>query len=209
MKRGSRIGHYLDPPIPPEFCAGFFPAPRTTKAKHRCRAAASFAELIERIDEIERQIAQKSLHAPVSGIVHMLAVHEAAAVVAGGEDILQIIPSKSSGIASVRISPMDIEAVHEGMTASLRLTGLNQRKTAELQGEVIRVSADIFTDEASQSSYYLTEIRIDPQDWAGLEGLNIKPGMPVQSFVHTGDQAPVSYLIGPLLDYMSGAFRTR
>ena len=40
-----------------------------------------------------------------------------------------------------------------------------------------------------------------------LDHVTLVPGMPVESFIRTGDRTAMSYLVKPLTDYFSRAFR--
>ena len=46
-----------------------------------------------------------------------------------------------------RVSPKDIDVVHPGMLAEVRLTAFKQRRMPVLDGELTELSADRFTDE--------------------------------------------------------------
>ena len=75
-------------------------------------------------------------------------------------------------------------------------------------GTVTQVLADAFVDEASQASYYRTEIQLNEGEADKLpEGAVLIPGMPVEAFIRTADQSPIYYLVKPLADYFNKAFR--
>ncbi|MEM9793362.1 MAG: HlyD family type I secretion periplasmic adaptor subunit, partial [Pseudomonadota bacterium] len=40
-----------------------------------------------------------------------------------------------------------------------------------------------------------------------LGDLVLLPGMPVEAFIRTGDRTPLNYLVKPLSDYFTKAFR--
>ena len=40
-----------------------------------------------------------------------------------------------------------------------------------------------------------------------LKGLDRMPGMPVEVYVQTGERSPMAYLVKPLTDYFTRAFR--
>ena len=71
-----------------------------------------------------------------------------------------------------------------------------------------QISADAFEDEATGQSYYRAEITLNPGEMSKLpEGTVLIPGMPVEAFIKTGDRTPIAYLVKPLSDYFSRAFR--
>ncbi len=75
-------------------------------------------------------------------------------------------------------------------------------------GRVTQVSADAFQDEASQISFYRAEIVLEEGEQEKLpDGTVLIPGMPVEAFIRTNDQSPITYLVRPFTDYFTKAFR--
>ena len=48
-----------------------------------------------------------------------------------------------------------------------------------------------------------------PQQIARLGDVRLVPGMPVETFVQTGERTVMSYLVKPLFDQLSRAFREK
>ena len=55
--------------------------------------------------------------------------------------------------------------------------------------------------------YYSAEILPNEGELVKLDGLELVPGMPVESFIKTTDRTPLAYLVKPLMDYFNKAFR--
>ena len=55
--------------------------------------------------------------------------------------------------------------------------------------------------------YYAAEILPIEGELVKLEGQELLPGMPVESFIRTTDRTPLAYLTKPLMDYFNRAFR--
>jgi HlyD family secretion protein len=91
----------------------------------------------------------------------------------------------------------------------LRLSAFNQQTTPELNGEVTLVSADINQDQKTGLSFYTVKIALSEAEVARLNGLKLVPGMPVESFIQTGERTAISYLTKPLTDQMARAWRER
>jgi HlyD family secretion protein len=47
------------------------------------------------------------------------------------------------------------------------------------------------------------------EELAKLGGEPLKPGMPVETFVQTGERSPISFLLKPLSDQLAHVFRER
>ncbi len=63
-------------------------------------------------------------------------------VIDPGAPILDIVPAGDRLIVEAQVSPLDIDVVHAGLPAQVRLTAFKQRRTPTLGGRVLQVSAD-------------------------------------------------------------------
>ena len=166
------------------------------------------AELAEKRRALIAQLNRLDITAPVSGIVYGLTVFAPRSVIQAAQPLLYIVPQDRPLVIGVRIPPIHVDEVFTGQPVVLRLSSLNQRQSPELNGHITRVSADAFTDEATGNSYYKAEITMeDGQTELLPEGTVLIPGMPVDAFIKTADQTPLTYLVKPLSDYFSKAFR--
>ena len=120
-----------------------------------------------------------------------------------------IVPDGDSLTIEARIAPHDIDQVHVGQRAIVRFAAFNQRTTPEMNGEIIRIGADVTQDERKQESYYAVRIRIADSELARLDGLQPKAGMPVEVFMQTSSRTVVSYLTKPLREQIDRTFRGR
>ena len=153
------------------------------------------------------KLKRSEIRAPIGGFVHNLALHTVGGVVAAGQEILQIIPSRDRLIVEVRLDPRDVDQVRRGQTASLRMSSFNQRTTPQLHGSVTQVSADLVRDEARDVSYYTVRVAFDDGELGRLDDGAVVPGMPVEAFIQTDERSVLSYLVRPLTDHLARAFR--
>ena len=72
-----------------------------------------------------------------------------------------------------------------------------------------RISADTSTDQRTGLSYYTIRISLRAQEVARLGDVKLLPGMPVEVFVQTGARTVISYLMKPLRDQLTRAFKER
>jgi HlyD family secretion protein len=91
----------------------------------------------------------------------------------------------------------------------LRFSAFNQRTTPELNGTVQRIAADTSNDQRTGQSYYVVRIDIDDGEVARLGSVRLTPGMPVETFIQTGERTLVSYLVKPLHDQLMRSFREK
>ena len=133
----------------------------------------------------------------------------AGGVIAAGDAIMLVVPQGESLAVESKVNPQDIDQVRIGQKTVMRLSAFNQRTTPELNGTVSRVSPDVTTDQRTGQSYYTIRVAISPEELARLGDVKLIPGMPVESFVQTGDRTMISYLIKPLHDQLMRAFREK
>ncbi|MDI3338345.1 HlyD family type I secretion periplasmic adaptor subunit [Defluviimonas aestuarii] len=164
-------------------------------------------ELAERRRSLIEQIDRLEIRAPVSGIVHALQVTTPRSVIRAADPVLFLVPQDRPLVIAARVSPINVDEIQIGQEVTLRFSAFDSRTTPELFGQVARISADALTDEASQLSYYRTEVVLEPHELDKLAGQAIIPGMPVEVFIRTGDRTPLAYLIKPLAEYFNRAFR--
>lgn len=165
-------------------------------------------ELAEQRRSLQEQLSRLDIKAPVSGIVYGLQVHTPRSVIRAADPVLFLVPQDRPLVIAARVETIHIDQIHVGQPVILRFSALDQRQTPELVGTVKLVSADAFIDEASQAAYYRAEIELNEGETNKLpEGTVLIPGMPVEAFIRTADQSPIYYLVKPLADYFTKAFR--
>lgn len=164
-------------------------------------------ELAESVKQISARLARMEVRTPVSGIVHDTTVFVRDAVVRPGEPLMYIVPQDQPLVVTARVSASHVDEVEPGQVAALRFTSLDQRMTPEIEGRVVSVSADAFTEEATGLVFYRVRISPDEASLAALGDAPILPGMPVETYLRTTDQTPFAYLMKPLADYFTRAMR--
>ena len=164
-------------------------------------------EFVERKVAAEVELKRIDIRAPQSGVVHQLSVHTVWGVISPGETLMLIVPRADNLTVEAKVGPTDIDQLHLGQTARLRFSALNQRTTPEITGTLNRISADITKDERSGASYYTVRVIMSAEEISRLGDIALVPGMPVEVFVTTGDRKVLSYLVKPLTDQITRAFR--
>ena len=120
---------------------------------------------------------------------------------------IDYLPRADTLVIEAQVTPNDIDVVHAGLPAQVRLTAFKQRDTPMLDGELTRVSADSFTDERSGASYFLARITIDAAEIKKLDGRELYPGMGSEVMIKTGKRTTMDYILAPLTDSLRRAFR--
>lgn len=179
----------------------------TETAAQQREVQVSLAEARERL-AVSRDIRQRQeIVAPVDGTVMNLRLITAGAVVGAGQPLLDIIPSNEKIIVSARLKAQDIDVVHQGLKAEIKLTPYKARVLPLLHGVVRTVSPDATLDEATNATYYKAEIEIDAKEISKLKNVRLISGMPAEVFINLGSRSLLQYLVQPLLDSFNRAFR--
>ncbi|MEP4770323.1 MAG: HlyD family type I secretion periplasmic adaptor subunit [Paracoccaceae bacterium] len=154
---------------------------------------------------LERAVIQ----APVSGTILRMHYHTSGGVIESGKTIVEILPRNAPLIIEALVSRNDIDNVHVGQHATIRLTALNQRTTPVLNGEVQYVSADAISDTSSGvlREVYVTRIDFEPDELGLVKDFIPTPGMPAEVIIQTDERTFMEYLTKPIVDSMSRAFR--
>lgn len=164
-------------------------------------------ELAERRLSLTERLSRLDIRAPVAGTIYGSHVFALQSVVQPAEAMMYVVPQDTPLSIIAQVQTIHIDQVFTGQPAALKFQTFNQRQTPELEGHVVTISADVFADEASGLKYYRTELAVNDGQMERLNGQTLLPGMPVEVFIKTDERTPLSYLVKPLSDYFTKAFR--
>jgi HlyD family type I secretion membrane fusion protein len=138
-----------------------------------------------------------------------LTYHTIGGVISPGSPVMEIVPKDDALMVAAKISTRDVDKVRAGQEAVIRFTAFNARVTPEAIGSVRQVSADNLVDKNTGAPYFLVIIDLPPASELNktLGGQKLLPGMPAESFIQTGSQPAISYLLKPLTDAFSRSMR--
>lgn len=192
----------------------------TQKSVEELRQAESdLDDITEQIRSAADVVQRTDIKAPVNGIVVKLNQHTRGGVVAAGSTILELLPVNDDLVIEGRVSPDQVVHVKEGQPATVRLSALNQRVTPMIEGNVTYLSADTISDRpnlvtqapsTTDNGSFIVRVKLDEND-ASRKVLNFKPtpGMPVDIYIRTGERTFFDYLMEPVMDSFSRAFREK
>lgn len=166
------------------------------------------SDLKSKISSLEDVFQKSEIKAPISGNVVGLSTTSEGAVIRPGDDILQIIPENSDLIVTAQVSITDIDKVQVGLLSDIRFSAFNLQQAHVIEGEVIHISADRFTDEATGEPYYEAKIKVTKKGEERLKeyGFKLLPGMPAEVMINIGSRTPLSYFVKPFTDMISRGF---
>jgi membrane fusion protein, protease secretion system len=124
------------------------------------------------------------------------------AVVAPGFKLMDIVPKEDGLVIDGQLPVNLVDKVYAGLPVNMLFTAFNQNKTPRIPGVITNVSADRFTDERTGQPYYKVTSKVAPEGLKLIDGLKIRPGMPVEMFIVTGERTMMNYLFKPIFDHL-------
>ncbi len=157
-------------------------------------------DLASRLRAADFELANTQVRAPASGTVVGLSVFTPGGVISPGAQLMEIVPKDAPLLVDARAPVELVDKLHPGLEVELLFVAFSQSKTPRVAGKVTLVSADRLEDEKTGEPYYKVRAQVSEAGMQQLAGVEIRPGMPVQAFVRTGERSLLSYLFKPLLD---------
>jgi HlyD family secretion protein len=88
------------------------------------------------------------------------------------------------------------------------MTSYTQRNMPQLVGRVRQVSADRLVDPRSGQPYYQARIELPIEHVREVApNVSLKPGMPAEVMIITGERTLLDYLVEPLMASVRKSFR--
>ena len=172
------------------------------------KARVELSDVTERLQASRDILTRTMVVAPVSGTVVNLRFKTIGGVIGAGEPILDIVPDGESMLIEARVSPVDIDVVHPGLSAQVHLTAFARWALPRINGVVKSVSADSMADEKTGQPYYLAKVEVNLDEITRLKDLvELLPGMPAEVLIVSRERTFVDYLVEPFRDALRRSFR--
>ncbi len=173
---------------------------------------------------------ERTLRAPIDGVVQQLAVHTIGGVVTPAQPLLVLVPISSDLEIEAMISNQDIGFVEPGQAATIKVRTFDFTKYGLINGVVRSVSMDAVKmdpaakdgagskspdnsqigNEANSEPVYVGRISLErSRIKVGDKYVNLAPGMTVTVEIVTGSRRIISYLLSPILRYGHDNMRER
>lgn len=156
--------------------------------------------LDNRLKAQDYELGNTLVKAPVEGAVVGLAVFTRGGVVPPGFKMMDVVPSEDALIVEGMVPVHLIDKVKPDLEVDMIFSALNQRSTPHIPGIVTQVSADRLTDEKTGQPFYRLKAQVQPKGMKMLSQHEIRPGMPVDMVVKTGERTMMNYLFKPVFD---------
>lgn len=201
---------------------GFVPMTKLYDAKKEvAQLQANIAEELGSIEKNKKQIRELSekniayqydldntiIKSPVDGYVVGLTVFSDGVSITPGAHLMDIVPANDLLIVEAQVPVNLIDKVKTNIPAEILFTAFNQNRTPHIPARIIMVSADKYQDEKTGSPYFKVRAVANEEGVRLLKNLNVRPGMPAELLIKTGERTLMSYLLKPFFDRSYFAFR--
>jgi multidrug resistance efflux pump len=163
--------------------------------------------LERRISDLERNIRNAAVRAPISGRVNEYRQLNRGDTVLPGEEIVTVVPDNESNLkAELYVDPAYIARVKTGQTVTLRFPGLPPSKFGKIEAEVNLIPPD-FTQRQDSSPVFIVEALIKTP-WltsSGGEKIYLRPGIGAMGRVIVS-QDTVMRMILKKLDFINESY---
>jgi membrane fusion protein, protease secretion system len=157
--------------------------------------------LANRLAGLDYDLGSVLVKSPVDGTVVAMNIFTHGGVVAPGFRMMDIVPSSDALTIEGQLPVHLVDKVHPNLSVELMFTAFNQNFTPQIPGIVTQVSADRLIDEKSGQPYYSMKAIVAPEGVKLLAKVQLRPGMPVDMFIKTGERTMLNYLFKPLQDH--------
>ncbi len=175
-----------------------------TKAR-LLEATRDFETYRSQLNSAEINVSHTEVKSPATGAILGLMVTNSGAVVSTGEQLLNVVPDQRGLSVEAQVPVHLIDQLQVGQPVELMFSAFQRNKTPRLTGNVLSIGADRLTDKRTALPYFPVNISINKEDAGNLGNNEIRPGMPVDVFIRTGERTFASYLLKPILDRFQSA----
>ena len=165
------------------------------------------ATMMNKLAGLDHELTNTVVRSPADGVVVAMNVFTHGGVVPAGYRMMDIVPTGDPLVVEGQLPVHLVDKIGPNLPVELIFSAFNQNTTPRVPGIVTHVSADRMVDEKSDTPYYRVKAQVAPEGVQMLAGLQIRPGMPVDLFVKTGERTMLNYLLKPLMDHARMAMK--
>ena len=171
------------------------------------QVSAALAEEQAKLPASDFDLSNAELKSPVDGTVANLEVYQPGAVIQAGTKVMEVVPQNMPLLVEAHLPTNMIDKVYKGLPVEITFPAFNQRTTPTIPGRITMVAANTTQDTKTGASYYKIQAEVTPEGKKLLATNQVRPGMPADVFVVTGERTLMNYLFKPITDRAHSALR--
>lgn len=164
-------------------------------------------ELLERKSAFQFDLDNTQIKSPVDGYIVGLTQFTNGGVITPGTHLMDIVPLNDDLVVEAQVPVILIDKVNVNLDAEILFTAFNQNRTPHIPAKILMVSSDKYVDEKTGAPYFKVRAVTTEKGRKELKDLHVRPGMPAEVFIKTGERTLISYLLKPFFDRSYSAFR--
>ncbi len=165
--------------------------------------------LVQSLEKLKIQLAQRQLRSPVDGTVQQLAVHTLGAVVTPAQPLMVIVPGDSTLEVEAVIQNRDIGFIRTGQAVEVKVDAFPFTHYGTIPGEIEDISRDVAEASETGTAYRCRVSLARSTIQAEGRWVQLAPGMSVSVEIKTGRRRLIEYFLSPLLRYAQESVRER
>jgi len=161
----------------------------------------------ERLTAVSAEVQRTTVVAPVDGQIVGLAISSDGGVVTPGQRLMDIVPKEESLLLDAHVPPHVIDRIKVGDATEVRFSSFANSPSLVVHGKMVSLARDAITEAAGgvTHTYYLGRVEITPEGMKALGNRALKPGMPAEVLIKTGERSLLTYLLHPLTKRIAAA----
>jgi protease secretion system membrane fusion protein len=171
------------------------------------RTKKQISELQEKLNPYQFDLDNTQLKSPVDGQVVNITIFTKGGVVSPGQKLMEVVPINEEMIIEGQLPVHLVDKAHVNLPVEIMFTAFNVNRTPHIPGVLISVGGDRIVDEKTGNPYYKIQAVPTAKGSKMLGDLKVRPGMPVELFIRTGEQSMMTYLLKPVFDRSHSAMR--
>ena len=149
-----------------------------------------FLKLTQSVENVE-------VRAPVGGIILDIPTVSAGSIVKEGDRLITLVLQNQPMSLEVDVDPKDISDVKLNIPVSVKLDALPFQQYGDLDGKLIYISEDTYTESLSgeKGAFYRGRVDIPVREMASFpSGFRLTPGMLASADMKVGEKRVITYL---------------
>ncbi|WP_170756395.1 HlyD family type I secretion periplasmic adaptor subunit [Ruegeria lacuscaerulensis] len=181
-------------------------------------------DVLTRISELEKErdrlrvsqqivagkLAGLRIVAPARGVIQSVAFPNLGEVIAPGETIFEILPTRQALIVEARIPNAEVGHVNADDPVSISVDTFDVRRFGKVEGQLNSIYPLPLTDEKTGETYFRASLALAQVSvGTGSFARPLQAGMTVVAEMKTGEQTLLAYLLKPVQTTLDRAFKER
>lgn len=167
------------------------------------QAQQDLKEFSVRVKKFKDSLERTVIRSPINGVLKKLYKVTRGGVVKPGDILADIVPSEERLLIEAHLDIADIGYIRRGQKVLLQLPSKDARKFQNLEGKVMIISPDTFTDQTGRTFY---NVLIESEQnffQADDQIYKLYPGMILMTYIHIGERTVLEYLLDPYINTLS------